>query len=166
MTWSGNSHHTTSWFPKSRREEKKRVEETHSGSLCVAARKFRMFTIRALLRCVREGDWFTSLDLKDAYFHIPVRQAHRRFLHFFDPFALSQFRVCRTVTALSTMRLLGLIPWFPWVCSLWADSSGGLLTNGSQATQAQDAPHTPSVSPDLGHWEPPPHTSRGFPWAE
>ena len=33
----------------------------------VAARKFRMLTIRPLLRCVREGDWFTSLDLKDAY---------------------------------------------------------------------------------------------------
>ena len=40
----------------------------------VAARKFRMLTIRALLRCVREGHWSTSLDLKDAYFHVPVRQ--------------------------------------------------------------------------------------------
>ena len=48
----------------------------------VAVRKFRMLTIRALLRFVRKGDWFTSLDLKDAYFHVPVRQAHRRFLRF------------------------------------------------------------------------------------
>ena len=41
-----------------------------------------MLTIRALLRCVREGDWFTSLDLKNAYFHVPVRQVHRKFLRF------------------------------------------------------------------------------------
>ena len=48
----------------------------------VAARKFRKLTIRARLQCVREGDWFTSLDLKDANFHVPVWQAHRKFLHF------------------------------------------------------------------------------------
>ena len=41
-----------------------------------------MLTVGALLRCVREGDWFTSLDLKDAYLHVPVRQAHRKFLRF------------------------------------------------------------------------------------
>jgi hypothetical protein len=48
----------------------------------VATRKFRMLTVGALFRCVREDDWFTSLDLKDAYFHVPVRQAHRKFLRF------------------------------------------------------------------------------------
>ena len=41
-----------------------------------------MLTVGALFRCVREDDWFTSLDLKDAYFHVPVRQAHRKFLRF------------------------------------------------------------------------------------
>ena len=41
-----------------------------------------MLTVGALFRCVREGDWLTSLDLKVAYFHVHVRQAHRKFLHF------------------------------------------------------------------------------------
>ncbi len=29
-----------------------------------------------------EGDWFVTIDLKDAYFHIQVVQRHRRFLRF------------------------------------------------------------------------------------
>ena len=41
-----------------------------------------MLGLRGLLRCVGEGDWFKSLDLKDPYFHVPVRQADRKFLRF------------------------------------------------------------------------------------
>ena len=62
--------------------EKRPILDLRVLNRFVAARKFRMLTIRALLRIVREGDWFTSLDLKDAYFHVPVRQAHRKFLSF------------------------------------------------------------------------------------
>ncbi len=28
------------------------------------------------------GDWFVTVDLKDAYFHIPVNQRHKKFLRF------------------------------------------------------------------------------------
>lgn len=31
---------------------------------------------------VRPGDWFTSIDLRDTYFHIPVIPRHRKFLCF------------------------------------------------------------------------------------
>ena len=44
--------------------------------------KFKMLTNVTLLNLIREGDWFTSLDLQDAYFHIEVYQAHRKFLRF------------------------------------------------------------------------------------
>ena len=44
--------------------------------------KFRMLTNVTLLNMLRPGDWFTSLDLKDAYFHISIYQAHRKFLRF------------------------------------------------------------------------------------
>lgn len=43
---------------------------------------FRMLTHRLLCRSVRRGDWFTTIDLKDAYFHIAVHTAHRKYLRF------------------------------------------------------------------------------------
>ena len=33
---------------------------------CIAGRPFYMLTIRRVLQCVKPGDWFTSIDLKDA----------------------------------------------------------------------------------------------------
>ena len=62
--------------------EKRPILDLRVFNRFVATRKFRMLTVGALFRCVREDDWFTSLDLKDAYFHVPVRQAHRKFLRF------------------------------------------------------------------------------------
>ncbi|XP_029909243.1 uncharacterized protein LOC115360460 [Myripristis murdjan] len=44
--------------------------------------KFRMLTHASLLRFLRAGDWFTSIDLKDAYFHIPIYPPHRKYLRF------------------------------------------------------------------------------------
>ncbi|XP_047205469.1 uncharacterized protein LOC124857922 [Girardinichthys multiradiatus] len=43
---------------------------------------FRMLTHAALIKFVRQGDWFVSIDLKDAYFHIPIYPPHRKYLRF------------------------------------------------------------------------------------
>ncbi|XP_075959924.1 LOW QUALITY PROTEIN: uncharacterized protein LOC142963104 [Anarhichas minor] len=43
---------------------------------------FRMLTHRGLCRSIRPGDWFVTIDLSDAYFHIAIYPAHRRFLRF------------------------------------------------------------------------------------
>ncbi|KAL0172543.1 hypothetical protein M9458_032854, partial [Cirrhinus mrigala] len=45
-------------------------------------RPFKMLTLKQILSHVRSGDWFLSLDLKDAYFHIQIAPHHRRFLRF------------------------------------------------------------------------------------
>ncbi len=45
-------------------------------------RPFRMITLKQILAQICPGDWFASVDLKDAYFHIQIAQHHRRFLRF------------------------------------------------------------------------------------
>lgn len=48
----------------------------------IGRKTFRMLTVRRLLELVRPGDWFTTIDLKDAYFHVEVAPKHRKFLRF------------------------------------------------------------------------------------
>ncbi len=36
--------------------------------------KFKMLTIKTIMSQIQEGDWFVTIDLKDAYFHIQVIQ--------------------------------------------------------------------------------------------
>ncbi len=41
-----------------------------------------MIMLKQILAQIRPGDWFASVDLKDAYFHIQIAPHHRRFLRF------------------------------------------------------------------------------------
>jgi len=43
---------------------------------------FKMLTTAQILEVIEPSEWFTTLDLKDAYFHVPVHPDHRKFLHF------------------------------------------------------------------------------------
>ena len=43
---------------------------------------FKMLTNASLLRKVRRGTWFCSVDLKDAFFHVSIYPPHRKFLRF------------------------------------------------------------------------------------
>ncbi len=82
-------------------------------------RLFRMITLKQILSQIRTGDWFCSLDLKDAYFHIQIAPHHRRFLRFaFEgvayqytvlPFGLSLAPCTKCMdTALSPLRQMGI----------------------------------------------------------
>lgn len=55
--------------------------------------KFHMLTTAHVLQTVTEGEWFTSVDLKDAYFHVPTAHHHRKFLQFAYRGRHWQFRV-------------------------------------------------------------------------
>ena len=44
--------------------------------------KFRMETLASILRDLQQGVWMISLDLKDAYLHVPIIPPHRKFLRF------------------------------------------------------------------------------------
>ena len=43
---------------------------------------FKMLTHRHIVQSVRQGDWFTTVDLTDAYFHVPICPGHRKYLRF------------------------------------------------------------------------------------
>ncbi len=69
----------------SRTEENRRYEaDSRSGSLQ------QIYSEEALPRTCNKacsgvcapGDWFTSISLKDAYFHVPIIPKHRKFLRF------------------------------------------------------------------------------------
>ena len=44
--------------------------------------KFSMETAQTVQRAIRRGDWMISLDMEDAYFHIPIHQQSRKYLRF------------------------------------------------------------------------------------
>ncbi|KAK3893097.1 hypothetical protein Pcinc_003090 [Petrolisthes cinctipes] len=43
---------------------------------------FRMVSVAQVRTVLRKGDWLASLDLKDAYWHVPIHPRFRRFLAF------------------------------------------------------------------------------------
>ena len=43
---------------------------------------FKMETVASILGALQPGHWCTSLDLKDAFFHVPIAPSHRRYLRF------------------------------------------------------------------------------------
>ncbi|XP_070591368.1 CUE domain-containing protein 1 isoform X2 [Erythrolamprus reginae] len=45
-------------------------------------RRFHMHSLQTILPSIRTRDLLTSIDLKEAYLHVPVYPAHRKFLRF------------------------------------------------------------------------------------
>lgn len=43
---------------------------------------FHMLTMAEMISRVQPGDWFTSINLKDDYFHLPIAAHHQPFLRF------------------------------------------------------------------------------------
>ncbi|XDV42419.1 hypothetical protein PO909_011085 [Leuciscus waleckii] len=83
--------------------------------------KFKMLTLRQIVPQIRSEDWFVTIDLKDAYFHISIRPCHWKFLRFAFGGKAYQYRVLpfglalspRTFTkcvdaALAPLRLQGI----------------------------------------------------------
>ncbi|KAI2646068.1 Transposon Ty3-G Gag-Pol polyprotein [Labeo rohita] len=83
--------------------------------------KFKMLTIKQVVSQIRSEDWFVTIDLKDAYFHISILPHHRKFLRFAFRGEAYQYRVLpfglalspRTFTkcvdaALAPLRLQGI----------------------------------------------------------
>ena len=55
-------------------------------------RHFRMETAGSIRDSIRPGDWAISIDLRDAYFHLLIHEADRKFLRFVWKGQVFQFR--------------------------------------------------------------------------
>ena len=54
---------------------------------------FRMETVTSVLSSFRENDFLASIDLKDAYFQIPIHRSLSKWLRFVSGGVVYQFRV-------------------------------------------------------------------------
>jgi hypothetical protein len=59
----------------------------------VVKEKFKMETVESIRTCLRQGQWVTSLDFTDAYFHVSIHPLDRKFLRFAVNGCVYQFRV-------------------------------------------------------------------------
>ena len=69
------------------------IIDLSSLNVFVHCPSFTMETPRSILRALQQGQWLTSLDLKDTYFHIGIDPADRRYLRFCHNGTVWQFTV-------------------------------------------------------------------------
>jgi hypothetical protein len=55
--------------------------------------KFKMESLKSVILATQPGEWLASVDLKDAYFHVSIRESHRKFLRFALQGKRYQYRV-------------------------------------------------------------------------
>ncbi|KAL0159961.1 hypothetical protein M9458_043686, partial [Cirrhinus mrigala] len=63
--------------------------------------KFKMLTVSQVVSQIRSEEWFVTIDLKDAYFHVSILPRHRKFLRFAFRGKAYQYRVLPFGLALS-----------------------------------------------------------------
>ena len=51
-------------------------------NLFLKTEKFKMETPETIRTSLQQGEWVTSIDFKDAYFHIPIQEQSRKYLRF------------------------------------------------------------------------------------
>ena len=86
-------------------------------NLYLKVEKFKMETLETIRTSLQQGEWVTSIDFKDAYFHIPIQEQSRKYLRFHVqgqtyqfkalPFGLSTAPLEFTVIA-KEMKLMAL----------------------------------------------------------
>ena len=84
-------------------------------NLFLNVQKFKMETPETIRTSLQQGEWVTSIDFKDAYFHIPIQEQSRKYLRFHVegrtyqfkalPFGLSTATLEFTVIAKEVKRM-------------------------------------------------------------
>lgn len=79
--------------PKKTGEDLRPILNLRPLNAHIRKQHFRMENLRTIKKAIQPGDWLVSIDLKDAYMHIPVHPAHRKYLRFNIAGQSYQFRV-------------------------------------------------------------------------
>ncbi len=78
------------------------ILDLHQLNRSVSRLKFKMLTLKQVMSQIKSKDWFVTIDLKDAYFHISILPSHREFLRFAFGGKAYQYRVLPFDLALSS----------------------------------------------------------------
>ena len=95
------------------------IDLSHLNGL-VRLTPFKMETVASVLLSVREGDFLSSIDLKDAYFQIPVHQSSRKLLRFLSEGTVYQFKALCFGLSTAPQVFTSVFP----AVSAWAHSHG------------------------------------------
>ncbi|MEL7079616.1 MAG: reverse transcriptase domain-containing protein, partial [Cyanobacteria bacterium J06582_2] len=68
--------------PKKDTEERRVILDLKKLNLFIGCETFKMTTVAQVRKILPKGGWAVSIDLKDAYWHVPVAQKFRKFLGF------------------------------------------------------------------------------------
>ena len=71
----------TIFSPKAKQQVETYIRSEQSESF-LKAEKFKMETLETIRTSLQQGEWVTSIDFKDAYFHIPIQEQSRKYLRF------------------------------------------------------------------------------------
>lgn len=82
-------------------------QEDRSLNTSIARKPFCILTIKQLLEFVQLGDWFTTIDLKDAYFHTEVAPKHAKFVLLRDSIQIQQAPVQLVTSSLHLQHVCG-----------------------------------------------------------
>ncbi|KAL8577638.1 hypothetical protein ACOMHN_020247 [Nucella lapillus] len=63
-------------------EEQRPIINLKPLNCYIKTKDFRTKTITDVSQILQEGDWAVTLDLKDAYFQVPIHPRHLPFLQF------------------------------------------------------------------------------------
>ena len=67
------------------------VIDLSSLNKCLAIPKFKMETPESIRAFLRKGEWVTSIDLTDAYLHVPIHPLSQKYLRFCHKGVIYQF---------------------------------------------------------------------------
>lgn len=85
-------------------------------NLCITCPTFKMETAQSIRSVLTKGQWVASLDMKDAYFHIPIRKSFRKYLRFAFMDKIWQFCACPFGLSVAPWAFTGVMSLVGSIC--------------------------------------------------